>query len=104
MLRDQLVSDCAGIILDAVRSERGRLTFVSVESRTNRTCFTRKLFRNIRWFKFIRILYCLSMKMEREAFKKLGEKLFDEIWLRADYYDYVLLDERKKFVNGRLQK
>ena len=92
---EQFVNDCAGILLDAVRSESGRLQFVSEESKINRKFFTRKTFRTMRWFKLIRMLYCLSMKMEREEFCQLGKRLFLEIWLKADRCEYTLLDERK---------
>lgn len=95
LLREQLVHDCAGVILDAVRSESGRLQFVSEESKVNRKFFTRKAFRTVRWFRLIRILYCLSMKMSCKDFTHLGSRLFQEIWLRADLYDYDLLDERQ---------
>ena len=95
LLREQLAHDCAGIILDAVRRESGRLQFVSEESKVNRKFFTRKAFRTIRWFKLMRILYCLSMKMSCKDFTHLGSRLFQEIWLRADLYDYDLLDERQ---------
>lgn len=95
LLREQLVHDCAGVILDAVRSESGRLQFVSEESKVNRKFFTRKAFRTVRWFRLIRILYCLSMKMSCKDFTHLGSRLFQEIWLRAEIYDYDLLDERQ---------
>lgn len=95
LLREQLVHDCAGVILDAVRSESGRLQFVSEESKVNRKYFTRKAFRTVRWFRLIRILYCLSMKMSCKDFTHLGSRLFQEIWLRAEIYDYDLLDERQ---------
>lgn len=95
LLREQLAHDCAGVILDAVRSESGRLQFVSEESKVNRKFFTRKAFRTVRWFRLIRILYCLSMKMSCKDFTHLGSRLFQEIWLRAEIYDYDLLDERQ---------
>ena len=39
MRRNQLVSKCAGTILDAVREERDNLRFISVEVRVNRKYF-----------------------------------------------------------------
>lgn len=95
LLREQLANECAGIIPDAVRSKSGWLQFVSEESKLNRKFYTRKAFRTVRWFKLVRMLYCLAMKMEREEFCQLGSRLFKEIWLTADYYDFDLLDERK---------
>jgi hypothetical protein len=92
---DSFVNDCAGIILDAVRSGSGRLQFVSEESKINRKFFTCNTFSTMRWFKLIRLLYCLSMKMEREEFCQLGRRLFLKIWLKADRCEYTLLDKRK---------
>jgi len=102
LLREQLSNDCAGIILDAVKSESGRLRFISEESKINRKYLTRKTFRTLRWFRLVRVLYCLAMKMGRMDFRKLGANLFDEIWEMADSWGYELLDERKSCNNGLL--
>jgi hypothetical protein len=55
MLKDQLTSSCAGIILDEVRKE-GRLTFVSDECGINRKYFNRKMFRLLRFHRLVRLL------------------------------------------------
>ena len=96
MLKEQLVSACPGVILDAVKGHRGWLSFISTESQVNRQYFTRKKFQTLKFFRLVRVLYVLAMKMDREEFAQLGYDLFDEIWDQQDYYGYDLLDENKK--------
>lgn len=96
MLREQLVSVCSGMILDAVRSHRGWLSFVSTESQVNRQFFTRKKFQTLRFFRLVRVLYVLAMKMDRDEFAQIGYDMFEEIWEQQDFYGYDLLDEYKK--------
>ena len=96
MLREQLVSACSGMILDAVRSHRGWLSFISTESQVNRGYFNRRKFQTLKFFRLVRILYVLAMKMDREEFARIGHDMFVEIWDQQDYYDYDLLDEYKK--------
>lgn len=93
MLRDQLVSTCIGYILDAVRSERGRLTFVSSESQICREYFNRKRFQTLKLFRVIRVLYALAMEMDRNEFLLIGHDIFAEIWDMQEMYGYELLDE-----------
>lgn len=93
MLRDLLVSKCVGMILDAVRGERGRLTFVSSESQVNRQYFNRRKFRTLKLFRAIRVLYVLAMDQSREEFIQLGQKVFAEIWDMQEDYGFELLDE-----------
>ncbi len=101
MLREQLVSACSGMILDTVRSHRGWLRFVSMESQINRQFFNRKKFQTLKFFRLVRVLYVLAMKMDREEFARLGYDMFAEIWDQQDYLGYDLLDEYKKTgVNG----
>ena len=96
MLREQLVSACTGKILDAVRSHRGWLSFISTESQVNRQFFNRKKFQTLRFFRLVRVLYVLAMKMDRDEFAQLGYDMFEEIWEQQDFYDFDLLDEYKK--------
>lgn len=96
MLKENLISKTVGFILDAVRSYRGLLSFVSDEAQVNRQYFTRKKFRTLKLFRVIRVLYVLAMDMEREEFIRIGQKMFAEIWDYADTYDYTLLDEGKQ--------
>lgn len=95
MLREQLVSVCSGVILDTVRSHRGWLSFVSTESQVNRQYFNRRKFQTLKFFRIVRVLYVLAMKMDREAFARLGYSMFAEIWDEQDYLGYELLDEYK---------
>ena len=66
MLKEQLVSTCSGVILDAVKCHRGWLSFISTESQVNRQYFNRKKFQTLRFFRLVRVLYVLAMKMDRE--------------------------------------
>ena len=95
MLRDQLVSMCTGIILDAVRSERGRLTFVSDEANVNRQYFNRRKFQTLKLFRFIRVLYVLAMETDRARFIAIGQNLFAEIWDFQEECGFELLDEKR---------
>lgn len=79
MLKDQLTSLCAGIILGEVRRDH-RLTIISDECGINRKYFTRKYFRLLRFHRQIRLLYALSSWKTREDFEALGAKLFRAIW------------------------
>ena len=101
MLREQLVSACSVMILDTVRSHRGWLSFVSTESQVNRGYFNRRKFQTLKFFRLVRVLYVLAMKMDREEFAQIGYDMFSEIWDQQDYLSYDLLDEYKKTsVNG----
>ena len=96
MLRDKLVSNCVGIILNAVRKESGTLTFISDESQVNRKFFTRKEFKKLKLFRVIRVLYVLAMCLDRYTFVQLGEQMFNIIWEMQDEHEFNLLDELKK--------
>lgn len=95
MLRDLLVSKCVRIILDAVREERGNLRFVSDEARVNRKYFNIKRFGTLKFFRIIRVLYCLAMLTDRRSFVAIGEQVFGVIWDMEEDYGYDLLDEYK---------
>ena len=95
MLREKLVDTCTGMILDTMRSRRGRLRFVSTESQVNRKYFNSKGFQTLKLFRAIRVLYALSMLMSRHDFICLGSNLFAEIWDQQDKWGYDLIDEYK---------
>ena len=96
MLRDNLINMSVSFILDAVRSQRGRLSFVSDEAQVNRLYFNRKKFRTLKLFRVIRVLYVLAMEMDRDDFMHIGQNMFAEIWDFADDYEFTLLDEGKQ--------
>lgn len=81
------------MILDAVRSQRGWLSFISTESQVNRQYFTRKKFHTLKIFRLVRVLYVLAMKTSRKEFVRLGQDIFAEIWDQQDDLGYELLDE-----------
>ena len=57
MMTEKLISKSAGCIIDAVRNQRGRLSFVSDEAQVNRQYFNHRMFRTLRFFQIIRVLY-----------------------------------------------
>ena len=57
--------------------------------------FNRRKFQTLKFFRIVRVLYVLAMKMDREAFARLGYSMFAEIWDEQDYLGYELLDEYK---------
>lgn len=79
MLKDQLTSKCAGLILGEVRKDH-RLTMISDECGINRKCLNRSSFRQLRFHRLVRLLYATSSWMNREDFQALGAKLFGSIW------------------------
>ena len=95
MLREQLVDTCSRMILDTMRNRRGWLRFVSTESQVNRKYFNCTRFKTLKLFRAIRVLYVLSMLMNRQAFSRLGSDIFAEIWDQQDKWGYDLIDEYK---------
>ena len=67
----------------------------------NRGYFTRRKFQTLKFFRLVRVLYVLAMKMNREEFAQIGYDMFAEIWDQQDYYSYDLLDEYKKQSDNR---
>ena len=96
MMTEKLISKSAGCIIDAVRNQRGRLSFVSDEAQVNRQYFNHRMFRTLRFFQIIRVLYVLAMRMEREEFMGIGQDLFAKIWDYADDYEFTLLNEEEQ--------
>lgn len=64
MIKDQLTSSVAGIILSHVRRERGRLTAVSDMCGINRMEFTRKGLSRMRMHRFLRVVYALALLLD----------------------------------------
>ena len=92
MLRDKLTSLLAGRIIDVIK-ETGKKSYISDESRINRKYYQRKHFRMLRFHILVRVLYNLSMWMDRDDFRELGASLFDRIWLYQDENGWDFNDE-----------
>ena len=78
MLKDELTSNVAGIILHHVKETKGRLTEISDLCGINRKEFNRR--------------GLAKMKSYRQ-FDAMWQEILDEIRKFSDDYDYTLLDE-----------
>ena len=92
MLKSQLTSKLAGILIDTI-NKTGKKSHISDESRINRKYLTRSFFRLLRFHILVRLLYNTAMWTDRKDFAAIGAKLFDEIWLLADKHGYDFNDE-----------
>ena len=95
MLRDELTSDVAGIILEYLRSVKGRLTEVSNLSGINRREINRKGLAKMRMSRLMRLVYTMQLVMPPYKSEAMWQKIIKKVREYADYYDYILLDERR---------
>ena len=93
MLKQQLTSEVAGIILDHVRETKGRLTLISDATRINRKHFTVRGFSQLRVHQMLRIVYALAVVMRYEDYRDMMGQIARTIERYSDEYDYMLLDE-----------
>ena len=90
-----MTSDVAGIILEYLRSVKGRLTEVSNLSGINRRELNRRGLAKMRINRLMRLLYTMQLVMPPKASDAMWQKIHDKVREYADYYDYILLDERR---------
>ena len=95
MLRDELTSDVAGIILESLRSVKGRMTEVSNLSGINRREINRKGLAKMRMSRLMRLVYTMQLVMPPYKSEAMWQKIIEKVREYADYYDYILLDERR---------
>ena len=95
MLRDELTSDVAGIILESLRSVKGRLTEVSNLSGINRRELNRKGLAKMRMNRLMRLVYAMLLIMSPKKSDAMWQKILEKVREYANYYDYILLDERR---------
>jgi hypothetical protein len=95
MLRDELTSDVAGIILENLRSVKGRLTEVSNLSGINRRELNRKGLAKMRMNRLMRLVYAMLLIMPPKKSDAMWQKILEKVREYANYYDYILLDERR---------
>ena len=95
MLRDELTSDVAGIILECLRSVKDRLTEVSNLSGINRREINRKGLSKMRMSRLMRLVYTMQLVMPPYKSEAMWQKIIEKVREYADYYDYILLDERR---------
>ena len=76
---EKLTSECTGIILSVVRV-RGRLWYISDVSGINRKYLNKKMFRSLRFYRLVKLLFWTSEWMDKKQFVALGTELFEKIW------------------------
>ena len=84
---EKLTSECTGIILSVVRV-KGRLWYISDVSGINRKYLNKKMFRSLRFYRVLKLLFWTAEWMDKKQFVALGTELFEKIWEASnkDYY------------------
>ena len=95
MLRDELTSDVAGIILENLRSVKGRLTEVSNLSGINRRELNRKGLAKMRMNRLMRLVYAMLLIMPPKKSDAMWQKILEKLRDYAKDFDFILLDERR---------
>ena len=95
MLRDELTSDVAGIILESLRSVKGRLTEVSNLSGINRRELNRKGLSKMRMNRLMRLVYAMLLIMPPKKSDAMWQKILEKLREYAKDFDFILLDERR---------
>ena len=90
-----MTSDVAGIILESLRSVKGRMTEVSNLSGINRRELNRKGLSKMRMNRLMRLVYTMTLVMPPKASDAMWQKIIEQVREYADYYDFILLDERR---------
>ena len=101
MLNDQLTSSIAGIILKYVKSETGRMTWISDTAGINRREFNRNGLAKMKLHRLLRIIYALALCMDEEQFENLMYDISDSIVEYMEHYDETLLTERKNLYHTK---
>ena len=95
MLRDELTSDVAGIILESLRSVKGRMTEVSNLSGINRRELNRKGLAKMRMNHLMRLVYAMLLIMPPKKSDAMWQKILEKLREYAKDFDFILLDERR---------
>lgn len=93
MIKDQLTSKVAGIILQHVRNPKGRLTEISDMCKINRKEFNVRGLSKMKGHRLLRILYAIYLVVGYAEKKQMSDEFFDIFQDFADEYDFTLLDE-----------
>lgn len=93
LLRNQLTSRVAGIILTRIRERKGRLTEISDECRINRREFNVRGFSKMSLQRLLRVFYALYMVLPKREYDEMMNEIRRVMAAYADHYDYLLLDE-----------
>lgn len=95
MLRDELTNEVAGIILQYLRDVKGRTTEVSNLSSINRREINRKGLVKMKMNRLLRLVYTMLLIMPPQSSEAMWQDILKKIREFADYYDFILLDERR---------
>ena len=90
-LKDQLTSEVSGIIMNYVREEKGRLTWISEVTGINRKEFTRRGLAKMKLYRLLRIIYALSLRLDEDEMMHIMEEVLGVIYEYVDDYDECLL-------------
>ncbi len=93
MLKDQLTSEVAGIILDRVRESKGRVTEISDLCRINRRELNVRGLSRMKLHRLLRIVYALAVVLRYEEYRDMMAQIARTIESYSDEFDYMLLDE-----------
>ena len=93
LLRNQLTSRVAGIILTRIRERKGRLTEISDECRINRREFNVRGLSKMSLHRLLRVFYALYMVLPKREYDEMMDEIRRVMAAYADHYDYLLLDE-----------
>ena len=93
MLKDELTSNVAGIILHHVKETKGRLTEISDLCGINRKEFNVRGFASLKLHRLLRVIYALYLELPYAEFVKMTDEIRETIIEYGEDYDYTLLDE-----------
>lgn len=93
MLKEQLTSAVAGIILHHLRDFKGRLTEVSDLSNINRRELNRKGLAKMKMHRLLRLVYAMALVLPYREFDLMWKDILDEIRNFSDDFDCTLLSE-----------
>ncbi len=93
LLRNQMTSRVAGIILTRIRERKGRLTEISDECRINRREFNVRGLSKMSLHRLLRVVYALYMVLPKREYDEMMDEIRRVMAAYADHYDYLLLDE-----------
>lgn len=93
LLRKQMTSKVAGIILTRIRDRKGRLTEISDGCRINRREFNVRGFSKMSLHRLLRVVYALCLVLPKREYDEMMNEIRRVMAAYADHYDYLLLDE-----------
>lgn len=90
-----MTNEVAGIILQYLRDVKGRTTEVSNLSGINRREINRKGLVKMKMNRLLRLVYTMLLIMPPQSSEAMWQDILKKIREFADYYDFILLDERR---------